>query len=169
MSAVLKISDLDWQAIYTQKVRDIQALFPTAHPALKNWALWSHELHGVFPVLTPPGIWDMAKPGDPTDWVEAPADIQRVEQAEVKAERVEKPQTADARFGEEIDIRIHALHFPIIWRRVVRATYLTREIPEYQMPREAKVGYEGFLLFLDGALHHLERALCVKCVEDGEK
>lgn len=160
MAAVFKnVSDLDWQAIYAQQVRDIQASCPVAHAALKNWALWSRELQGVFPTLSPPGIWDLAKPGDPTDWVEAPADIQRVEQTEVKPERLEKPQTADARLGEEIDIRIHALHFPTIWRRCVRAAYLTREIPEYQMPREARVGHNGFLVFIDGALRYVDRML----------
>lgn len=160
MSAVLKnVSDLDWQAIYAQQVRDIQASNPLAHAALQNWALWSRELQGVFPALIPPSIWDLAKPGDRTDWVEAPADIERVEQAEVKAERLENRTSADARLGEEIDIRIHALHFPPIWRRVVKATYFTRELPEYQMPREARVGYEGFLVFLDGSLRHLERAM----------
>lgn len=162
MAAVLKnVSDLDWQTIYAQKVRDIQASCPLAHAALKNWALWSRELHGLFPALIPPSIWDMAEPGGQSDWVEPPKDVERAEQMpDAKHERIERPIAPDVRLGEEIDVRIHALHFPPIWRRVVKATYYTRELPEYQMPREARVGYEGFLVFLDGSLQHIERILC---------
>lgn len=146
---------IDWREIFNGQIREIQARYPLAHEALRNWGLWSRETGGIFPSLAKPGWTEFYKPdGDGYGEAEAIPDPTET----VKAERVEAPRS-DERSGMEVDIRIHALHFPTIWRRVLRAAYVTVEIPEYECPRAARVGYQGYVTFLDAALEHLQGAL----------
>ena len=98
----------------------------------------------------------------PEEWADE-EDVAKAEKViplpETLSERAETPRS-DALSAEAIDIRLHRyVDFPPVWRRVLKATYLSVEIPEYEFPRHAKVGYEGFLVFLEGALERLERQM----------
>lgn len=156
MSAMPK-ETVDWREVFNAEVRGIQAQYPKAHEALRNWGLWSRERGGIFPVLAKPS-WTEFYRADRDETHDELEDVTVVHQLEVKAERVEMPRS-DERQGEEIDIRVHAIRFPSIWRRVLKAAYVTVEIPEYECPRQAAVGHQGYLMFLDGALAFVERAL----------
>ena len=153
----------EWEWIFAGQVRGIQSAFPLAHEALVNWGRWSRELQGLFPTISRPSIWDEAAPGDPTDWTEeGDIGLGIVEQREIKAEGPEKIES-DEKAGTELDVLIHDYpNFPAIWRVVLKAAYFTREIPEYQFPREARVKPDSYLTFLDGALRHIEWMLVDK-------
>jgi hypothetical protein len=110
--------------------------FPEAHKALVQWGIWSRQRGGIFPTISSPSLWDLAKPGDPSDWVEPPAEVERVEQTEVKAEAA-NDEACDEKTGEALDVLIHDLDFPTVWRRCLAAAYVTREVPEHLFPREA--------------------------------
>lgn len=149
---------VDWREVFNAEVRAIQAQYPRAHEALRNWGLWSRERGGIFPTLAKPGWTEFYTAGRDEVTEENTPELEIVIQIEIKAEGPELPHS-DERQGEEIDIRVHALRFPTIWRRVLKAAYVTVEIPEYECPRQAGVGHQGYLVFLDGALAFLERAL----------
>lgn len=155
MSAMPK-ETIDWREVFNAEVRAIQSLYPKAHEALRNWGLWSRERGGIFPALAKPGWTEFYQAGREEVTEEHETEVERVEQLEVKAEGPELPHS-DERLGEEVDIRIHALHFPTIWRRVLKAAYVTAEIPEYECPREARVGHQGYLVFLSSALDFMDR------------
>lgn len=150
-------------AFFTLRVREIQSNHPHAHQALVNWGLWSRERGGIFPTLALTALWDMAQPGDPNDWAEPPEEIERVEQAEVKAEAANEPM-ANEKQAAELDAFIHDAEFPAIWRKCLAAAYF-RRVPEYQLPREAtslpphrgRIGDETFLEQLSRALQEIER------------
>lgn len=148
----------DWREVYRAEIRAIQAQYPLAHQALTNWGRWSRELRGIFPSISQPGWTDYYRPAE-GDFAEEGTEPHPVSvETPVKAQREPEPHS-DERLGIELDIRIHASHFPAIWRRVLRAAYVTIEIPEDQFPQVAKCGPQGYLMFLDGALAHLERAM----------
>ena len=148
----------DWRDIFRGQVREIQTHYPAAHAALRNWGRWSRELHGIFPQIAQPGWTEFYRA--PQEWAEDPVALAPLPAApqNARSER-DREERADERSGVELDIRVHALHFPTIWRRVLRAAYVTIEVPEDQFPTIAKVGAQGFLTFLDSALEHLDGAL----------
>lgn len=161
------MEEIPYEWIFAGQVREIQDAFPIAHKALKQWGIWSRQRGGIFPRLAPPSLWDMAKPGDANDWVEADdIGLPIVEQREIKAEAV-GDEPCDEKMGEALDVMLHALEFPVVWRRCLSAAYVSRETPEYQFPREAtlarpresRISHDNFLQFLDGALQFIEGKL----------
>jgi hypothetical protein len=158
------MEDVPYEWIFAGQVREIQAAFPEAHKALVQWGIWSRQRGGIFPTISSPSLWDLAKPGDPSDWVEPPAEVERVEQTEVKAEAA-NDEPCDEKTAEASDVLIHDQDFPTVWRRCLAAAYVTREVPEHLFPREAsrtpphepkRISHDTFLLMLDGALRFMQ-------------
>jgi hypothetical protein len=146
---------VDWKQILVGRIRAIQAAHPEAHEALKNWGRWSRDLNGVFPTLAGPGIWNLAdtdKFDDFGDEQPRPR-LRLVDQA--KSERLEEPK-ADERSAKQLDELIHKPAFPAIWRKVLRAAYVTAESPEYQFPALSTTSEDDFCMFLDGVLAHVQ-------------
>lgn len=162
------MEDVPYEWIYAAQVREIQAAFAVAHKALVQWGIWSRQRGGIFPSLAPPSMWEMYAPSDADkrEWVEASDQLIVVPQTEVKAEAA-NDDACDEKLAEEMDVLIHELEFPAVWRKCLSAAYVSREIPEYQFPREAtacrprgeRISHDTFLLMLDGALRHIEKQL----------
>lgn len=167
MAASFKV---DWREVFAGEIRSVQAAYPQAHQALKNWGRWSRELHdipGLTNDLKAPGLyegadrknWEFAQDGE--TGIDTPEAIAKRCAADkrVKRERADDLK-ADDKLGHELDLLIHDYqNFAAIWRVVLKAAYCSREIPEYQFPNEAKLRHEPFLTFLDGALAHLQKVL----------
>lgn len=160
-TATLRIVDrVDPREVFIAQVRALQSIYPAAHAALKNWGSWSRELHGVFPSVAHPGWTEFYVA--PQEWGEEPLALAPlpVPQQHVRPER-EKEARADEKAGMELDARIHDDDFPVVWRNVLAAAYVTVEVPEDQFPALAgrkgpPMSHEDFLRFLEGAMEFLE-------------
>ncbi len=162
MSAMENIPH-EW--IFVGQVREIQGAFAIAHKALVQWGIWSRNRSGIYPTITSPSMWEQYAPNDKDlrEWVEASEDATIVPQLEIKAEAANDGD-CDEKTAEELDILIHDQEFPTIWRKCLSAAYVSREIPEYQFPREAtvckprseRISHDTFLMMLDGALMHIQ-------------
>jgi hypothetical protein len=155
------MEEIPYEQVFAGQVREIQGHYPQAHQAMVNWGNWSRRLN-LKPFLCRPALWNMVK-ADREEWGEEQPEEQEERKRsepllEVGRDPNDQPKPDD-KLGYAIDILIHSQDFAAVWRVVLKAAYFTREIPEYQMPREADVGFDSFILFLDGALGHIQRVL----------
>lgn len=155
--------NVDMSEVFTARVRGLQAIYPEAHAALKNWGLWCLDLRGVFPGdIKPPrtydvfdrGEWDRDGYGDEVGSIAPP---ERLRADDRKAERAEDlphdPKTAFA-----LDERLHAPGgLPVEIRATIRWAYASREIPENQYPGLAGCGPDAFCERLEAALQFAGR------------
>lgn len=145
---------------FTEHVRALQAIHSEAHEALLNWGRWSRDLKRVFP----PGIPESptfreATPSKFGDFADD-SDLLRVEvvaQTETKAERSEE-EPYDERSGALLDERIHGYGgLPIFIREVLKAAYVSREVPEEQFHRMAGCSRDAFRERLEAGLIFVRR------------
>ena len=148
--------DIDWRDVLTGRIRAIQSAYPEAHEALTNWGIWCRDLRGIHPGLASPGLWKSANVDQwgAEGWGDEQEPSKRLHVGPIKGERLEEGK-ADEKAATELDVRIHADNFPPAWRKILKAAYVTAQVPEHQFPAVAGIGEETFLLFLDGALDHL--------------
>lgn len=131
--------DLSDTEVFTARVRALQAIYAPEHGALQNWGAYSRDRYGIGPKDGRNGMWDQfsAANCDPEGWGE-----------EVSDKAGFAPQTAAAKADpserEEYDeksarILCERLHGPgginLEYRRVLKVAYVSRSVPEYQMPR----------------------------------
>lgn len=161
MNARLREPGIDWREVLTGEIRSIQGSYPEANGAAKEWGLWSRYRFGIGPKDARPYLWRFARPskfGDFADEEEgkSQAQLERAQAVQAKAESAPL-ERFDERLAVELDVRIHGIDFPAVWRRCLRAAYVAR-IPEYQWPAEARCGSSGYLMFLSCGLARLQRA-----------
>lgn len=144
--------DLDHAAIETQRIRDLQSRFHVEHAKLANWGLWSGDMRGVYPVMKPPSVWNSFKRSLVEEWGDEPGvESEFGRYTEVKAERVEQ-KDYDEKAAIALDERMHSpggLGEEV--RVAIRVAYMTKELPEYQMPRHSGCGIDAFLERLEVA------------------
>ena len=145
----------DLSPIFTAEVRAIQGLYPAAHRALVNWGAWSRDRSGIFPSLSPPGLWaqcDTDKFGDFADETDEPERIKPMEPA--KAERAET-EPYDEKTAVELDELLHA-EFPYKIRKCLLVAYVTVSVPEGQFPALSCCTHADFLARLAQVLGRVE-------------
>jgi hypothetical protein len=156
---------IDWRDLLTGHIRGIQDAYPQAHEALKDWGLWSSYRFGIYPRMARSVIWNMGKQ-DHRDYADendtgALTPEQKAAHAAAQGEgKAEGPARIpfSERVAVEVDIRLHKDDFPAIWRRCLKTAYVHR-FPEYQWPSRARCGQTGFLMFFEGGLNRLQRAM----------
>ena len=150
--------DLIYSEIACARIRALQAMYPDAHEALRNWGAWSRDRYQIGPRDAQPGIWDEAvvsKFGDFADESDTPAIVGDTKPA--KAERADREEY-DEKAGAELDERIHnSPDFPAYQRDILRIAYVSRETPEDQFPRHAGCSEDTFCERLEGCLWFVER------------
>ena len=148
---------MDLSEVFTAQVRGLQAIYPEAHEALKNWAAWSRDRSGIFPAgITAPSLWDQFKRDENEDWGEEQPQVQ-VPEAPVKAEAAEK-QPYDERAGVILDERIHGPGgLPEYQRLVLKVAYVSTALPEDQFPRACGCPPHAFTERLEAALRFVGR------------
>ena len=129
--------DVDQSEIERAEIRAIQALYPEAHAALRNWGAWSRDRYKIGPRDARPGMWDEAIPSKFGDFADETDEPEVREQVEVKAEAAAK-EPYDEKSGCELDARIHGNGGLAEYQRnAIRIAYVSRETPEDQFHRFA--------------------------------
>ena len=134
-------------ALFTERVRLLQAIYPKEHAALICWGAWSRDRRGIFPKdIAPPKVWDQFKRDENEAWGdEDAAKLEPETDAEVKAERAEDDPYNELQ-GHQLDERIHG--YGGLWQEVriaLRVVYVRRDIHEIQYPRAAGCGQDALL------------------------
>lgn len=145
------MSMVEENEILTARIRALQAMFWDAHAALREWGAWSMDRRGIYPVLSPPSVWDQFKRSEVEDYGEE-TDHAQVVTTPVKAEGPDH-EVYDEKLAVLLDERIHGPGgMPLHQREAIRLAYATREVPEYQFPRFAGCNLDAFCERLEGAL-----------------
>jgi hypothetical protein len=131
--------DINAQELERAEIRAIQSLYPKAHDQCVNWGRWSRDRRGIFPSENPPpsAVYDIIRRDewDKDGYGEQEAEPERLATDDRKAERA-ADEPYDELQGYEFDTRIHqARDFPAYLRSVLKAAYVTREVPEDQFHR----------------------------------
>lgn len=148
--------------LFTAEVRALQGIYPDGHKRLRNWGAWSRDRSGIFPTLSPPGLWaeaicskfdDFADEGD---LKKAEEDKRYVTQTgDGKSERAET-EPYDEKEANELDDFLHK-RFPWNVRKCLMVAYVTLELPENQFPHHACCTHPTFLANLSLVLSEVER------------
>lgn len=141
---------LDGNEILIAQIRALQAIHAQAHEALKAWGAWSMDRRGIFPTMSPPGLWDQYRAAEGEEYGEEPKEAPLA--IPVKSEGPETPPY-DEKLATVLDERMHGPGgLAMFQRHVVKIAYATRELPEYQMPRQAGCTEDAFRERLEAAL-----------------
>lgn len=130
---------------FADQLRAIEDNYPI-HYELCCWGQWSNQGR-VGEGTVGPGIYAMTGDPDPDrDLTAAPSKI--------------RPAFNERRM-QEIDIQIHNITFPALWRKVLKANYVPAKylaciLPEYQRPREARCTEATYIAALEMALDKLQ-------------
>jgi hypothetical protein len=151
--------------IFIARVRLLQSIYFKAHEALTDWGHWSADRRGMYPTMKPPSLWNNFKRSEVQEWGDEKAEQKDVEvtmtalKQEARAESLEIPPYNE-RTALEIDSRIHGYGgLADEYRRVLRAAYVTREIPEDQFPKACGCCEDAFCERLESGLIFVRRWL----------
>ena len=152
--------DVDWRDVQIARIRALQSIHATAHAALLNWGAWSRDKRGIFPTVAPPGVWDQfaPNPADIEGWASSDAPpAEPPTDAPAKREAPERPPYQE-RPAIVLDER---LHHPgglcVETRHVLRAAYVSEEIPEDQFHTMCGCSTDAFCERLESALLFVAR------------
>lgn len=146
---------VDLSLIFTAEVRAIQGLYPLGHSKLRNWGAWSRDRSGIFPSLSPPGLWEQCVVSKFGDFADARDEPDRVEPEEpAKAERAET-EPYDEKSAEELDELLHR-EFPYKIRKCLLVAYVTVSVPEGQFPALSCCTHADFLARLAQVLGRVD-------------
>jgi hypothetical protein len=148
--------DLEAAEIFTARVRGLQGIYSAAHEALKNWGAWSRDRRGIYPSMSPPGMWAQYKPDDSDEYGDEP-EVPPPEAVPVKAEAAEH-ELYEEKTAFILDERMHSPGgLGQMVREAIKIAYVSREVPESQFSRLAGCTDDAYCERLETCLRFVGR------------
>lgn len=155
----MDMTELDFEAIFVNRVRDLQGRHSAAHVGLVNWGKWSNDRGGIYPPdIVPPRLWNEYQS---SKWTadEIDEEAGRAEQHEpAKAERAER-EPYDELSGRSLDARINERGvLPEFVKDALVIAYGARGyLPEGRYTTQAACSHDAFLERLEAGLKFVAR------------